>query len=101
MKKNWFYRKSSIKKLYIYSAVFLGIVIITEYFITMHPHFKIESIFSFYAIFGFLSCVVLIFIAKILGFFIKRKDDYYDMLFSSSWFVTYFFWIIGSFFFWI
>ena len=79
MKKNWFYRKSSIKKLYIYSAVFLGIVIITEYFITMHPHFKIESIFSFYAIFGFLSCVVLIFIAKILGFFIKRKDDYYDI----------------------
>ncbi len=34
--------------------------------------------FGFYAWFGFASCVVLIVVALALGWFLKRKDDYYD-----------------------
>tara|TARA_B110000914_G_C15426222_1_gene429078 strand:- start:281 stop:520 length:240 start_codon:yes stop_codon:yes gene_type:complete len=79
MKQNWFYRKSSIKKLYISALIILGVVIFVEYFIALHPHFNIEKIFGFHAVFGFLSCVGLIIFAKLLGFLVKRKDDYYDM----------------------
>ena len=79
MKQNWFYKKSSIKKLYISALIILGVVLFVEYFIVLHPHFSIEKIFGFYAVFGFLSCVGLIIFAKLLGFLVKRKDDYYDM----------------------
>ena len=79
MKQNWFYRKSSIKKLYISALIILGVVLFVEYFIALYPHFSIEKIFGFYAVFGFLSCVGLIIFAKLLGFLVKRKDDYYDM----------------------
>ena len=79
MKQNWFYRKSSIKKLYISALIILVVVFFVEYFIILHPHFSIEKIFGFHAVFGFLSCIVLIIFAKLLGFLVKRKDDYYDM----------------------
>ena len=79
MKQNWFYRKSSIKKLYISALIILVVVFFVEYFIVLHPHFNIEKIFGFHAVFGFLSCVGLIIFAKLLGFLVKRKDDYYDM----------------------
>ena len=79
MKQNWFYRKYIIKKLRISSLAILGLVVLTESFIQLHPHFDIERLFGFYAIFGFLSCVGLIIFAKLLGFLIKRKDDYYDV----------------------
>ena len=79
MKKNWFYRESSIKKLWIGTIIILALTVIAEIFVTLHPHFKIESVFAFHAIYGFLACVIMVVFAKLLGFLIKRKDDYYDM----------------------
>ena len=79
MKQNWFYRKSSIKKLYISALIILGVVLFVEYFIILHPHFSVEKIFGFHAVFGFLSFIALIIFAKLLGFLVQRKDDYYDM----------------------
>jgi hypothetical protein len=40
-------------------------------------HFEIEQIFGFYAVYGFLACAALILIAKAIGVFLKRPDDYY------------------------
>ena len=79
MKHNWFYKKNTIKKLRIISSALFVLILLTEFFVALHPHFDIEKIFGFYAIFGFLSCVGLIIFAKLLGFLIKRKDDYYDV----------------------
>ncbi len=79
MKQNWFYKKNTIKKLRIISSALFVLILLTEFFVVLHPHFDIEKIFGFYAIFGFLSCVGLIIFAKLLGFLIKRKDDYYDV----------------------
>jgi len=79
MKQNWFYRESSIKKIWIIALVILIIIVLIEVFIILHPHFKIEGLFAFHAVFGFVSCVGMIIFSKVLGFLIKRKDDYYDM----------------------
>jgi len=79
VKKNWFYRKSSIKKLCAYSLIILIVVFFVEYFIFLYPHFDIERLFGFYAFLGFLSCIALIIFAKLFGILIKRKDDYYDL----------------------
>lgn len=79
MKQNWFYRKTSIKKIWIAAIVVLALTILAEIVIVLHPHFKIEALFGFHALYGFLTCVGMVVFAKVLGFLIKRKDDYYDV----------------------
>jgi hypothetical protein len=42
-------------------------------------HYFWERIPVFEAVFGFVGCIVLIIVAKILGrFFLERREDYYD-----------------------
>lgn len=43
-----------------------------------HGHFPWEEVPFFNAVYGFTACVALIFIAKLLRFLVKRKEDYYD-----------------------
>jgi hypothetical protein len=47
-------------------------------FVETHPHFAFEGWFAFNAIYGFLACAALILVAKGIGVFLKRRDDYYD-----------------------
>lgn len=66
--------------------VFLGIffsvlvlLIIIDFFTPKHPHFRWEEYPSFYAVYGFVACVVLVLFAKyVLRPIVKRKEDYYD-----------------------
>ena len=78
MKQHWLYLPATRRKLWIGCSLVLVITVIAELFITLHPHFMIAGWFAFHAIYGFLSCVVMILFAKALGFLIKRRDDYYD-----------------------
>lgn len=56
----------------------LAATVIAEPWVSLHPHFAIESVFAFYAIFGLASCVAMIVVAKLLGFVLKRPDTYYN-----------------------
>lgn len=58
--------------------VSLIILLIIDFFIHKHSEFAWEGIPEFYATYGFVSCVLLIFIAKGLRRLIKRGEDYYD-----------------------
>lgn len=58
--------------------LFLGVLLIVDFFIDKHADFPWEGVVNFYAVFGFLSFVVLIVIAKLLRRLIQRKEDYYD-----------------------
>ena len=56
-------------------VVLLGI----DFFIVKHPHFGWEEWPEFYAVFGFVACVVLVVAAKyVLRPLMKRREDYYD-----------------------
>lgn len=46
--------------------------------IAPHPHFGIDGTFGFGAWFGFLSCVLLVLVAKLLGVLLQRPEGYYD-----------------------
>ena len=61
-----------------YFYVSLIILLITDFFIPKHGHFSWETAPEFYAVYGFIACVSLIFAAKLLRRFVKRKEDYYD-----------------------
>jgi len=58
--------------------VALGLVLIAEVFVDMHSEFEVAHFYGFYAVFGFISYVVLIFVARFLRKILMRKEDYYD-----------------------
>ncbi|MEJ2094509.1 MAG: hypothetical protein P8X93_04930 [Gammaproteobacteria bacterium] len=78
MKKHWLYTDEGCRTVWRIGLAVLAITVIVEWFVSLHPYFTIEKVFAFHAIFGFLSCVAMVLFAKVLGFFIKRRDDYYD-----------------------
>lgn len=55
-----------------------GISVIAEFFVHRHPHHPWESSFAFYAVYGFVACVILVLVAKELRKIIMRREDYYD-----------------------
>ncbi|WDP92920.1 MAG: hypothetical protein HUN04_25625 [Desulfobacter sp.] len=56
----------------------LVLVLLAEAFVDMHGEFHVEHYFGFYAVYGFISYVSLIFVAKFLRKLLMRKEDYYD-----------------------
>jgi hypothetical protein len=58
--------------------VALVLVLLAELFVDMHGEFSVEHFFGFYAVYGFISYVTLIFVAKFFRKLLMRKEDYYD-----------------------
>ena len=73
-----FDRPENVKRLLLGFYAFLALLVITDFFVDKHPEFPWEGASQFFAVYGFVSCVLLIFVAKILRMFIKREEDYYD-----------------------
>jgi hypothetical protein len=44
----------------------------------LHYHFQFQYFIEFFAIFGLFGCMLLILIAKGMGHYIVRDEDYYD-----------------------
>ncbi len=78
MDDHWLTRPDTIRKLWILFAVILAATVLADAFVARHPHFGLDGTFGFGAWFGFLSCVVLVAFAKLLGFVLKRPDTYYN-----------------------
>lgn len=76
--KHWLYREENRRKLRTAGVVVVILSVIAELLITLHPYFAIADFFAFHAVFGFISCVLLVLFARLLGTLIKRRDDYYD-----------------------
>lgn len=76
-KTHWLVRPSTIRMLWIGSAIVLAMLVALDLHVDHHPHFGLDGTFGFEAWFGFLSCVVLVLLAKVIGMVLKRPDDYY------------------------
>ena len=66
------------KRFMVIFFIALVVILIVDLFIHKHAEFHWAGIPEFYALFGFVSCVLLIFIARILRMIIKRDENYYD-----------------------
>ena len=78
-KKYLFDKPRNVKILFVsfYSSLF--ILLGLEFFVKKHPYFPWEKWPEFYAVYGFVACVVLVLVAKyILRPLVKRREDYYD-----------------------
>ena len=76
--QHWLTRPATIRVLWLVFAAVLGLSVIAGLFVHPHAHFGIEGSFGFYAWYGFLTCVAMVVLAKLLGIFLKRPDDYYQ-----------------------
>ena len=67
-----------IRRLWAGFIAVLALTVLAELVVEARPHFAIERLFAFNALYGFLACAVLILVAKTLGLLLKRRDDHYD-----------------------
>ena len=70
-------RKNVQRLLYIFYGS-LVVLLLIDFFIHKHGDFTWETAPEFYAVYGFVSCVALIFIAKLLRKIVRKKENYYD-----------------------
>lgn len=78
MNGSWFYKPDSPRKLWKWGAIVLCLTVLVQIFVPVHGHFTVEGVFGFAALYGFVTCLLMVVGAKLLGFLIKRPDDYYD-----------------------
>ena len=68
----------NVKRLLVIFYASLVVLLVVDFFVHKHADFAWEEATDFYAVYGYASCVLLIFIAKLLRVFIKRDEKYYD-----------------------
>ena len=74
---HWLARPTTIKLLWRVFAVVLALTVLAQLFISVKGYFGVDGWFAFGAVFGFLSCLAMVLVAKGLGFFLKRDENYY------------------------
>ena len=85
MFSDWFDRPSSrslLWKLLLGGCALTLIAQLVYYFASDHSEgsgksFAVQDFMFFYGILGFLSCVASIFVAKAVGYVLKRPENYY------------------------
>lgn len=75
---HWLVRPRTIRGLWIGFGIVLFALVLADLFIKRYNWFGIDSTMGFYSWYGLLTCVAMVLLAKSLGLFLKRKDDYYD-----------------------
>ena len=78
MSDHWLTRPRTVRRLWQAFIAILALTVLAELAIEAHPHFAVERLFGFNALYGFLACAVLILLAKGIGLVVKRPDTYYD-----------------------
>ena len=74
---HWLTRPATIQKLWIGFTVVLTLLVAAEYVVEMKGSFPLSDNFGFPAWFGFAACVAMVLVARMLGWLLKRTEDYY------------------------
>lgn len=74
---HWLERPKTIKRLWYGFVILLLLSVIAQFFVGSKGYFGIDGWLGFGAGFGFLACVAMVIIAKILGKVLKREESFY------------------------
>ncbi len=74
----YFDKPENIRKLLRVFYVICALLVVIDFIVHRHIYHDWENIPAFYAIYGFVGCVVLVLIAKEMRKFLMRGEDYYD-----------------------
>jgi hypothetical protein len=75
---HWLAQPKTIRRLWVGLGLVLALTLIGEPLVETHPHFAVDSLPGFNAIYGFLTCAAMIVLAKAIGFVLKRPETYYS-----------------------
>lgn len=73
----WLSRPSTIRLLWRVFALVLVLSVAAQLLLPVKGYFGIDGWLGFAAAFGFLSCLLMVLFAKLLGRVLKRDEDYY------------------------
>ena len=74
---HWLARPTTIKLLWRVFIVVLVALVLAQALVYVKGYFGVDGWFGFGAVFGFLSCLAMVLFAKVLGYALKRPEDYY------------------------
>ena len=77
-KDSWLVRPSSIRLMWIVFSIVLALTVAAQFFIKVKGYFGVDDWFAFGAVYGFGACFLMVVFAKLLGFVLKRDEQYYD-----------------------
>jgi hypothetical protein len=75
---HWLVRPQTVRWLWIGFSAVLALIVVLQLVIKVKGYFGVDGWIGFGAVFGFLSCVGMVLVAKGLGRFLKRDENYYD-----------------------
>jgi len=75
---HWLARPATIRLLWWIFAAVLAALVAVQLVVKVKGYFTVDGWFGFGAAFGFLACAAMVLIAKVLGFVLKRPEDYYS-----------------------
>ena len=73
----WLARPESIQLLWRIFWAILALTVVLQLVVKVKGSFGIDGWFGFGAAFGFLCCVAMVVVAKVLGYILKRDENYY------------------------
>jgi hypothetical protein len=76
--KGFFEKPENISKMLKVFYVICVLLVVVDFIVHRHIYHSWENIPAFYAIYGFVGCSILVFIAKWMRTFLMRSEDYYD-----------------------
>ena len=74
---HWLVRPQTIRWLWIGFSAVLALTVLAQFLIKVKGYVGVDAWMGFGAVFGFFSCVAMVLFAKVLGFVLKRDEDYY------------------------
>lgn len=74
-----FDNKKNVQKVLYSLYLACAILLATDFFYPRHTIHPWEGLIGFYALYGFLGCVVLVLVAKAMRKVVMRKEDYYHV----------------------
>ena len=77
-KPNWIDHPGNVRKIFWALAVVSAALLSVDLFLHKHDKFGFESLFGFFAFYGFALPFLLVLAAKQLRKIVMRDEDYYD-----------------------
>lgn len=74
----WLARPSTIRLLWWVFAVVLAVSVAVQLMFKVKGYFGVDGWLGFGAVYGFLACLAMVLFAKLLGWLLKRNEDYYQ-----------------------
>ncbi len=75
---HWLVRPRTTRWFWIAFSAVLVLVVVLQLVVKVKGYYGVDGWLGFGAVFGFLCCVGMVFLARGLGLFLKRKENFYD-----------------------